>query len=340
MSDELNLEKNDKSPLVVKRWDWKDNVNTVLEDKKIYSPNHLHCYLDKEKNNSKVACYYAYNSYKLSNIFDIDTTDKVPSEGIGFIYSKKAAYKFLGHYQRRNYDYVYMDNSYFSKLYDVKNYKFRLVVNHIHPQIQYVESAETDIKLSPWRQRDDAHYHILLCPPTNNPANNILKSFGLKRGWLYNTIKIIRQKTNRRICIRFKNYNYNFTNADGEKEFAKMNRQFGNLFYERDISETDLLNLFENCYAVVAPASGVGVIAASRGIPVFSEKFGPVGNISLHDYSLINEPIYPDRTEWMNNIINHEFILEDVYTGKWLTRLKKMYPLELENILDERINLL
>ena len=128
--------------------------------------------------------YYAYNSYQLSNAYDIDITEKVPSGGVGFLFSKKAAYKFLSHYQRRNYPYIYMDNSYFSKLYDVKNYKFRLIVNHIHPQIQYNQDIETEIKLLPWNQRDDPYCHILLCPPTNNPANNILKSVGLKRGWL------------------------------------------------------------------------------------------------------------------------------------------------------------
>lgn len=336
MSNDLNLEK----VKIIKRWDWKNNIDIVLEAEKIISPNHINCYLDKEKNNSKIACYYAHTSYKSCNIFNVDAAEKIPNEGIGFIYSKKVAYKFLGHYQRKNYPYIYMDNSYFSKLYDAKNYKFRLIVNHIHPQIQYAEEIKSPIQLLPWKQRGDAHLHILLCPPTNNPANNILKSFGLKRGWVYNTIKAIRQQTNRKICIRFKNYDYNFVNADEEKNFIKMNKQFGNLYYDRDISETNLINLFENCYAVVAPASGVGVIAATKGIPVFSETFGPVSSISQHDYSLINEPIYPDRQKWLYNLLNHEFVLEDIYTGEWLTRLKKMYPHELENILNEKINIL
>jgi hypothetical protein len=311
-------------------------LDEIIGQARHLSQNHINCYVDYEKTTSKVVCGYAYRSYGLTNVFKIEqVSEELPGDGVGFIYSKNVAFKMLKIYQKYSANYFYMDNSYFSKHFDKKITKFRISVNDIHPH-KYCEDVDVvhNISLSPWKKRDDSDLYILLCPPTGE----ILGIFGLKKNWLEKTIEKIRAKTQRAILIRFKNYD--FMTEDNLKKFSRIQKQYSNIFFDKEITEANLIDLFEDCYAVVAPASGVGVIAATYGIPVFSENIGPVASISVHDYSLINYPNYPDRNIWLNTILSHEFTLDEVFSGQWLVRLKKIYPKELKRILNDQINLL
>lgn len=310
-------------------------LDELLANPTIYSQNHLNCYVDIHKTTSKVVCSYAYRSYALTNILPIENvSNELPGEGLGFIYSKNVAFKALSLYQKQGGNYIYMDNSYFSKYYDNKISKFRIIVNDIHPHINNDLVSPVQVELSPWNKRNDSKLFILICPPTGT----ILELFGVKSNWLEKTVEQIRSKTDRDILIRFKNYD--FMNEEHERRFLKIAKRHHNIYYDKSITDANLLTLFEGCYAVVAPASGVGVIAASKGIPVFSEKIGPVASISLQDYTLINDPIYPDREQWINTILNHEFALSEIFSGEWLIRLKKIYPMGLKRILHDKINLL
>lgn len=320
--------------------DYKNQMIIASEQEKIISKYHLNCYLDSEKNFSNLSCYCLHSAYSFTNIFDISKVEKIPIEGIGFLYSKHIAYKLLTQYKNRNIPYIYMDNSYFSRMDSSRKSKFRIIVNNIHPQKDIDTKIDSDISLLPWKERKSKRSYILLCPPSNNPNNNILRLFGVSRDWVYNTITTIRQQTTRRIFVRFKNYDSDYLDHELESFFIKLNKRFGNIEYAASISQVKLTDLFENCYAVVAPASGASVIAAINGVPVFSESFGPVGSIAVHDYSQINSPIYPDREAWFNRIMGHEFSIEELYNGQCLNRIKSIYPVELEGILNEKINFL
>lgn len=317
---------------------WRSNLDDILNVDKVFSNSHINCYLDMKKNTSKVVCSYIYNSYELSNILNIKNEDDFFLEpGIGFIYGKNIASKVLSLYIKSKYNYIYMDNSYFSKFYDAKISRYRLSVNQIHPgfidfnsEKEYTSEIE---KMQPWKERFDENLHILICPPTGN----ILKLFGVGDSWLYHTIKTIREKTQRKIIIRFKNYDY--VDQDKYDFLNRISNKFGNILFDKDITDANLLDLFSDCYAVITPASGVGVIAITKGIPVFSSHIGPLSNVSLNDLSMINSPIYPERKEWLVNILNHEFTLDEIYNGEWLVRLKKMYPQNLKRINDDKINI-
>lgn len=313
---------------------WRE-LEQMVANSRTFGPNYLNCYVDPNKTTSKVVCGYAYRSYNLTNVFKMENiSDKLPGEGIGVIYSKNVAFKMLQLHHQCKSNYLYIDNSYFSKYYDKKITRFRIMTNDIHPHTISNLTPTTQVELEPWRKRNDSDLFILLCPPTGS----LLQLYGVKKGWLEHAISQIRSKTNRQILIRFKNYD--FMTAEQNRRFNKLARRYKNISYDPTITDANLLTLFEQCYAVVAPASGVGVIAASKGIPVFSENIGPVASISLHDYSLINDPIYPDRELWLNTILNHEFTLNDIFSGEWLVRLKQIYPKELKRILSDQINLL
>ena len=313
---------------------WRFNFDDFINADKAYSRNHINCYVDLNKTTSKVATSYVFKSYQKTNLFDVNKIQEIPGPEFGFLYSKNVAYKMLALHLKGNYPYIYMDNSYFSKFYDQKISRFRIILNNIHPQ-KLTDHINSDSKmiLEPWKKRNDDDLFILICPPTGE----VIKLFGVEDDWLFETVKKIRQKTNRMILIRFKSYDY--VDLKKEKYLSKLSERFKNIYYDKIITDMDLLDVFEDCYAVVAPASGVGVIAASKGIPVFSEKFGPISYISCHDYLNINDPIYPNRDNWLNMILNHEFSLEDIYNGKWLVKLKLIYPKESRKILDEKINL-
>lgn len=317
---------------------WRTELDEILNSEKIYDTNHINCYLDQNKNTSKTVCSYIYKSYQLTNVLDADNINEsfTLPKGVGFIYSRNVSYKMLKLYNERKINYIYMDNSYFSKFYDDKTSRFRLTVNDIHPRKMFREPVEDKhgIVLAQWKKRDDRHLYILLCPPTGN----VLSLFGINDKWIYKTIKAIRSETDRKILVRFKSMDY--VNKDITAFFNKLNKKFGNISFDEKFTKKSLLSLFPDCYAVVAPASGVGVIAATHGIPVFSENFGPVASISVHNYSQINYPRYPDRQDWLNMHLNHEFTLHDFHSGAWISRLKKIYPNELKKILDEKTNIL
>ncbi len=315
----------------------RNNLDDILRQPQTFSKNHINCFIYRSKARCVTASRHVYNSYLCTNIFDVEKIKNLPGEGIGFIYSKNVAFKMLNMHMRENRSYIYMDNSYFSKFYDEKVSKFRFSINHIHPQfrtssvdiLNSFDDIPHNITMKPWQEDFDISKHILICPPTGE----VLSLFNLDPDWLLNTVTKIRENTDRKIIIRFKEK----IKSQEKIVLEILNSKYTDIIFGNSINRLDINKLMENCYAVVAPASGVGVIAVTNGIPVFSESFGPVAGVASFDYTQINNPIFPNREPWLKTLLLHEFTLADIHEGVWLGRLKKLYPKKLKMIQDESI---
>ena len=79
----------------------------------------------------------------------------------------------------------------------------------------------------------------------------------------------------------------------------------------------------QDAWAVVNWNSGPGPQAILNGVPAFvgaSSLAAPVGNLDL---SAIENPVRPDRTEWLEQLAHTEWTIPEIETGEPLARLIK-----------------
>ena len=131
--------------------------------------------------------------------------------------------------------------------------------------------------------------------------------------WLTETANAIRKYTDRPIIIR-PHPRQRISDVPGC--VIEMPRPipgtYDNFDYERCLS---------TAWAVVNHNSGPGSQAIMNGVPAFvhsSSLAAPVGNTDL---STINNPLRPDRTEWLERLAHTEWYTEEIASGLPLKRL-------------------
>jgi len=133
--------------------------------------------------------------------------------------------------------------------------------------------------------------------------------------WVSQQVKLIRKYTDRPIVLRPhpRCYSRNF-----DKKLDITVQQPHKLPGSYD----DYDMKFTGAHAVINWSSNPGIHAVLNGIPAFvgpSSLAYPVGNT---DYSLIESPLMPDRTQWLNDYAHTEYTLDEIKEGiplKYLT---------------------
>ena len=103
--------------------------------------------------------------------------------------------------------------------------------------------------------------------------------------WVDDTIKTLKQYTDRRIKVRWKND-------------------------KRPLKED-----IQGAYAVVAHNSAVVVEAIMNGVPVFCDKMNMGVPIGLTDFSKIEQPIKPGRLNWIYSLLANQFTMTEIRNG-------------------------
>ena len=137
-------------------------------------------------------------------------------------------------------------------------------------------------KLNDWHKGD----HIIVIPP----AEYVAKIY-LKQGWVSDTLKELGKYTDRKIVVKPKGL-------------------------------MDLSQLCEKAHALVSFGSVADVEAAMMGVPIFCSEYSPAVPIGLTDLSLIESPIYPDRTQWLHSLSAAEWHKDEL--GKAWDRLSEV----------------
>jgi len=165
------------------------------------------------------------------------------------------------------------------------------------------------LTLDPWRTNDGP---ILFACQHNNSAQ--WNSPTSQERWTTETIETIRKHTDRQIIlrqhprcpIRFKNLPAN--------TILQLPKKIPNTYDDYDFDVT-------RAYAVINWSSNPGIIAAMRGVPVFTSFSSLAWSVANLDVNKINNPDTPDRRQWLNDLAHTEWTTEEIATGEPIARL-------------------
>ena len=168
------------------------------------------------------------------------------------------------------------------------------------------------LKIKPWRT--DGEF-ILICGQHDKSLQ--WQNMPRMSNWLIQTVFEIRKHTNRPIIFR---PHPRCPLPHIEKEFKNVYRQ-----EPRHVSGTydDFDMGFDNVHCTISHSSNPGIHSVINGVPSFVSTHSlayPVANDIdfLHD---IENPVMPDRTQWLNDYAWTEFTVEEISQGIPLKRL-------------------
>ena len=168
------------------------------------------------------------------------------------------------------------------------------------------------LKLKHWQLNNEYGDIIIACQHAHSHQWRNQKTV---QTWVYDSIKLIRQHTNRKIIVR----------PHPRSPIPGIQHEFKNVELQTPTQIPHTYDDFDfdpiKAYAVVNWSSNPATQAVIQGIPVF---VGPdslafdVGNTNLAG---INAPLMPDRTQWLNDLAYTEWTLEEIEQGLPLKRL-------------------
>jgi hypothetical protein len=151
------------------------------------------------------------------------------------------------------------------------------------------------IKLLPWRK---GGAEIIVCPPTDYfmTAHDC-------PDWLETTLATLGGVTDRPIIVREKP-------KDGEVAVP-------------------LPKALETAHALVTHSSNVAIEAACLGTPVFVSTASAAAPVGRTDLSQIEDPAYPERTDWLAHLAYNQFSFEEIADGRAWRMLLELEDREL-----------
>lgn len=210
---------------------------------------------------------------------------------------------------RQKLDYLYIDHAYFNSGHETKRPAYRVTLNGLQQnQLLDVPGDRFDklgVRVKPWKKSGD---YILVCPPTDAVMN-----FYKNWDWLTKTLNQLRRYTKRKIIVRTKPNETKLTYRNGiAYPVSKAERQ--KLKAEAQ-PIPPLVDQLKNAWAVVTFTSSAGIEAAINGVPVFCDRSCASAQVGLTNLSKIEQPIYPDRTQWLNTLAYSQFYIDEIRDG-------------------------
>jgi hypothetical protein len=174
------------------------------------------------------------------------------------------------------------------------------------------EKIKTDLNfdLQPWRREGS---HILICLQRNGGWS--MKGLDVM-DWLHETIKEIRKYSKRHIIVR------GHPGDRAKKNYLKINMAKVFISDKENISQ-DL----RGAWATITYNSSPGVASAIEGIPVFVTdplpKNSQAFDVCNTDLSQIENPLMPERLEWIQKISMSHWNFNDLKSGAAWNHMRK-----------------
>lgn len=166
-------------------------------------------------------------------------------------------------------------------------------------------AEQLGLKLQPWKRNETGP--ILLC--TQHEKSEQWRNMPSISDWVADTVNEIRKYTPRQIVVR----------AHPRCAIQFSGRQFRNVSLQtpRKIPGTydDYDYTFDNAWAIVNWSSNPAVQAVINGVPVFVGPSSLAYEVGNPDYATINEPLRPDRQQWLNDYAHTEYTVEEIAQG-------------------------
>jgi hypothetical protein len=136
--------------------------------------------------------------------------------------------------------------------------------------------------------------------------------------WLTETVNKIRKYSNRPIVIR-PHPRQRISNIPGcvIEVPRPVQGTYDNFDYERCLS---------TAWAVVNHNSGPGAQAVLNGVPAFVDASSLAADVGNLDLSGIENPVRPDRSQWLEKLAQTEWYVEEIASGLPLQRLLLTQP--------------
>ena len=203
----------------------------------------------------------------------------------------------------------------------IRNKTWKIGINGINADADFCNDNCDDervqklgLKLKPWKKIGD---NIIICGQHGDSEQ--WRYMPPMTEWILSIIDELKKYTDRKIIIR-PHPRYKVTPKYKYKNVLIANpRQINGSYDNFNFEET-----LERSWAVVSYSSNPANCAVMEGTPVFvgsSSLAYPVGH-DINDLSKIEEPIYPDRTQWLNNLSYTEWSVEELASGLPWKRLK------------------
>lgn len=197
--------------------------------------------------------------------------------------------------------FYYIDTGYLGNAKSEFKYWHRVVKNNVqHTQVNYnmpdnrfkkLLESNSYLKFNSWKKNGRA---ILLVTPSEKPC----KFYRIDKGaWIDNTIKTIKQYTDRPIIIR-------------DKETKRENRVGAGSIYSQFVND--------NIFAVVTYNSIAATEAIGFGIPCFTSAPNAADNYCLKDLSKIETPLYEDKEKiekWQHWLAYCQYSINEMQSG-------------------------
>ena len=127
--------------------------------------------------------------------------------------------------------------------------------------------------------------------------------------WVHDTITFIRAQTDRPIIIR---PHPRCPLPAIEHEFKGVKRQT-----PKQIKNTydDFDMQFDNIWATVSWSSNPGIHSIINGVPAFTGPSSLAFDVAEQNLRNIENPLYCDRTQWLNDYAHTEYTIEEISQG-------------------------
>jgi len=127
--------------------------------------------------------------------------------------------------------------------------------------------------------------------------------------WVHDTITFIRAQTDRPIIFRphprcpLPAIEYDFKNVKRQTP-----KQIKNTYDDFDMQ-------FDNIWATVSWSSNPGVHSIINGVPAFTGPSSLAFDVAEQNLRNIENPLYGDRTQWLNDYAHTEYTIEEISQG-------------------------
>lgn len=232
------------------------------------------------------------------------TTKDVPrlkEEGYTVVLTGLGRLKIIMALEKYNINYFFIDRAY------IIDHGYKRWMRISYNSFQMTEMKENlkwrkGIRIRPekWQKKNPNGY-ILIVPPCNK-AGKYWK-FDSEE-WLSNTVSEIRKHSDRDILIRSR---------------PPVTDRY---------TSNSLVSAAAKAHIVVAYNSNAATEAIFAGTPALVLGEAASKFVAITDISQIENPIRPDRTEWIKNLMSNQFTREEIKNGKALKALMKIHNLQ------------
>ena len=238
------------------------------------------------------------NCKKLSPLDILKTKDATKVILFGVLRGTHLVYRWA---EQNKIDFYYIDRPYWG---ETRNHPYFVkVVKNDHlkhwlekrPHDRFEKTFPWPIK--PWKKNGK---NIIICPPSN-----AMTKFFNQEHWLENTLKTLKQNTDRPIIVKNKGYNPIIgTDKDG-----------GYIITGKDNTKPSGPIDWNEAYAIVTYNSNITLEATTKGIPCFTDTHNACAPISETDFSKIESPKYVDREPLYYSMAYGQFTAEELTNG-------------------------